>query len=133
MLPLSAEEPCSAPVLDNDEEIYGDVIRREDDISSGKIELVLLGARWLEGSVLIRTWDVVLRGIRGSSGSGSSALKKNEAFDAVIGVTGLFGGLARDGVESTASSPVDASFNESIFDVIGVLSGNKFKGGSLSG
>lgn len=75
----------------------------------------------------------MLRGISGRSDSGSSALKKNEALDAVIGVTGVFGGFIRDGVESPASSAVDESFSESIFDVIGVLSGSRFRGGSLNG
>jgi hypothetical protein len=61
-------------------------------------------------------------------------LKKNEAFEAVIGVLGVVGTSRRGGgVQACISFLPDVSFKASIFAAIGVLSGRRLNGGNFRG
>ena len=58
-------------------------------------------------------------------------LEKNEALDAVIGVLGVF--VVRLGGGVIWPSTTLGSCNAAILVAVGVLSGNKFKGGNRRG
>lgn len=59
-------------------------------------------------------------------------LEKNEAFDAVMGVLGVFALFLRGG---GVIIPLEgaASGSEAIFDAVGVLNGSRFRGGRRRG
>lgn len=100
-------------------------------VSRGPNALVLLDVRKAAVVELKAKCDVLLR-IWVEGPLSSSSRYQKFAFDAVIGVLGVFEVIWADGVWALRSS-ASRSFSASIFVVIGVPSGKRFKGGSFNG
>lgn len=98
---------------------------RESDISA-----VVLPA---DGETGLMLWtELLLRMFSASAFDSERCLEKNDAFEAVIGVLGVFA-LTRRGGGVIIPSEATGSGNDAIFDAVGVLNGKRLSGGRRKG
>lgn len=125
---------CSPPFFGNDEEINGDTVCLACRLIGIGFDSAWLNSIWDDASDRKKCMELLLL-ICARDCSGLSSLRfleKNDAFEAVMGVLGVFGCTCLGGGVLRSSAPA-ASCRAATLDAVGVLKGSKFKGGSRSG
>src|ERR1700742_183423 len=121
----------SSLLFGTEEDTKGESVRAlsPSNENTGRLGLISLGGRI---SSVRRAWCEVLLRIVGASSAFLCPREKKLAFEAVIGVLGVFMLLRMPGGVAGGSPGSPLAFSDLILAEVGVLRGNRFNGGSLS-